>query len=46
MRRKRISNSVFEDGKEGKSEMIASCDYLEDELRQDSNEEGVTLTDK
>ena len=34
-----------ENGKEGKSKMIASCGFLEDELRQCSKEEGVTLAD-
>ena len=33
--------SVTEDGKEGKSKMIASCGFLEDEMRQCSKEEGV-----
>ena len=28
---------------EGKSKMIVSCGFLEDELRQCSKEEGVTL---
>ena len=37
--------SVTENGKEGKSKMIASCGFLEDELRQCSKEEGVTLAD-
>ena len=37
--------SVTENGKEGKSEMIASCGFLEDELRQCSKEEGVTMAD-
>ena len=32
--------SVNENGKEGKSKMIASCGFLEDELRQCSKEEG------
>ena len=35
--------SVTENGKEGKSKMIASCGFLEDELRQCSKEEGVTM---
>ena len=34
-----------EEGKEGKSEMIASSGYLEDELRQCSKAEGVTMAD-
>ena len=37
--------SVTENGKEGKSKMIASCGFLENELRQFSREEGVTLAD-
>ena len=37
--------SVTEHGKEGKSKMIASCGFLEDELRQCSKEEGVTVAD-
>ena len=32
--RKGLNLSVTEDGKEGKSKMIASCGFLEDELRQ------------
>ena len=31
--RKGLKLSVTEDGKEGKSKMIASCGFLEDELR-------------
>ena len=42
---KALELSVTENGKEGKSKMIASCRFLEDELRQCSNEEGVTLAD-
>ena len=37
--------SVTENGKEGKSEMIASCGFLENEPSQISREEGVTLAD-
>ena len=37
--------SVYENGKEGKSKMIASCGFLEEELRQCSKEEGVTMAD-
>ena len=37
--------SVTENGKEGKSKMIASYGYWEDELRQCSKEEGVTMAD-
>ena len=36
---------MTEDGKEGKSKMIASCGFLENELRQFSREEGVTMAD-
>ena len=43
--RKGLKLSVTEDGKEGKSKMIASCGFLEDELRQFSREEGVTMAD-
>ena len=41
--RKGLKLSVTENGKEGKSMMIASCGFLEDELRQYSKAEGVTL---
>ena len=37
--------SVTENGKEGKSKMIASCGFLENERSQFSKEEGVTLAD-
>ena len=37
--------SVAENGKEGKSTMIASCRFLEEERRQCSKEEGVTMAD-
>ena len=37
--------SVTENGKEGKGKMIASCGFLENELRQCSKEEGVTTAD-
>ena len=43
--KKGLKLSVTENGKEGKSKMIASCGYLEDELSQFSKEEGVTLAD-
>ena len=33
--------SVTENGKEGKSKMLASCGFLESELSQNSKEEGV-----
>ena len=36
---------VTANGKEGKSRMIASCGFLEDELRQCSKEEGMTMGD-
>ena len=35
----------MENGKEGKSKMIASCRFLENDLRQFSREEGVNLAD-
>ena len=34
-----------ENGKEGKSKLIASCGFLEEDLRQCSQEEGVTMAD-
>ena len=37
--------SVTENGEEGKSKTIASCGFLENELRQFSEEESVTLAD-
>ena len=37
--------SFTENGREGKSKMIASCGFLENELSQFSMEEGVTLAD-
>ena len=43
--REGLKLSVTEHGKEGKSKMIASCGFLEDELRQSSKEEGVMLAD-
>ena len=43
--KKGLKLSVTEDGKEGKSTMIASCGFLVEELRQFSKEEGVTMTD-
>ena len=42
--KKGLKLSVTENGNEGKSKMIASCGFLEEELRQFS-EEGVTLAD-
>ena len=41
--RKGLKLSVTEDGKEGKSKMIASCGFLENELRQFSREKGSDL---
>ena len=41
--KKDLKLSVSKNGKEGKSQMIASCGFLEDELRQCSKEEGVTI---
>ena len=43
--RKGLKLSVTEDGKEGKSKMIASCGFLENELHQFNREEGVILAD-
>ena len=43
--KKGLNMSVTENGKEGKSKMIASCGFLEDEFRQSSKEEGVTMAD-
>ena len=43
MEKKGLKLSVTENGKEGKSKMIASCDFLENGLRQFSKEEGVTF---
>ena len=43
--RKALKLSVTEDGKEGKSKLVASCGFLENEVRQSSREEGVTLAD-
>ena len=37
--------SVTENGREGKSKMIASCGFLENDQSQFSKEEGVTLAD-
>ena len=41
--KKSLQLSVTENGKERKSKMIASCGFLENELRQLSKEEGVTM---
>ena len=43
--KKGLKLSVNETGKEGKSKMIASCGFLENELSQFSKEERVTLAD-
>ena len=43
--KKGLKLSVTENGKEGKSNMIASCGFLENELSQFSKEEGVTLAE-
>ena len=42
--KKGLDMSVTENGKEGKSKMIASCGFLENELRECSKE-GVTMAD-
>ena len=42
---KGLKLSVTENGKEGKSMMIGSCGYLEDELRQCRKEGGGTMAD-
>ena len=43
--RKGLKLSVTENDEEGKSKMIVSCGFLEEELRQFSEEEGVTMAD-
>ena len=43
--KKGLHLSVKENGKEGKSKIIASCGFLENEWRQLSREEGVALAD-
>ena len=43
--KKCLTLSVTENGKEGKSKMIASCGFLENELRQCSKVGGVTMAD-
>ena len=45
LERKGLKLSVTEDGKEGKSKMIASCGFLEEKLRECSKEEGVTIAE-
>ena len=44
--KKGLKLSLTDNGEEGKSKMIASCGFLENELRQFSSEEGVTLADR
>ena len=44
--KKGLKLSVTENGEEGKSKMIASCGFMENELRQFSKEEGVPLADR
>ena len=41
--KKGLKWSVTKNGKKGKRKMIALCGYLEEELRQCSKEEGVTM---
>ena len=43
--KKGLKLSVTENGKQGKSKMIASCGFLENELSQFSKGGGVTLAD-
>ena len=43
--KKGLKLSVNDNGKEGKSKIIASCGFLEKKLSQFSKEEGVTLAD-
>ena len=43
--KKGLKLSVTDNGKVGKSKVIASCGFLENELSQFSKEEGVTLAD-
>ena len=45
LRRKASNFLVTENGEEGKSKIIASCGFLQNELRQFGREEGVTLAD-
>ena len=42
---KGLKLSANENGKEGKSKMIASCGFLEEELQQCSKKGGVTMAD-
>ena len=46
MEKRGLKLSVTENGKEGKSKMIASCGFSEDEVRQRSKEEGVRMADR
>ena len=43
--KKGLNMSVTENGTEGKSKIIASCRFLEDELRHCSKGKGVTMAD-
>ena len=43
--KKGLKLSVTENGKEVKRKMVASCGFLDDELRQCSNEGGVTMAE-
>ena len=43
--RKGLKLSCNGNGKEGKNKMIASCGFMEEELRQCSKEEGVSMAD-
>ena len=43
--KKDVKLSITDKEKEGKSKMVVSCRFLEDELRQCSKEEGVTMAD-
>ena len=43
--KKGLRLSVTENGKEGKRKMVASCGFLDNELRQCSNEGGVTMAE-
>ena len=45
MENKGLKLSVTENGKEGTSKMIASCGFLEDELRQCIKEQEVMTAD-
>ena len=43
--KKGLKPLVSENGKEGKSKLIASCGFLEEDLRQRSQGGGVTMAD-